>query len=767
MLRGAGQAGGAGAAGLVQTSGLNVGSHNPSIGMPATDGRRPAEEGRIMAGVLKWLAIAVGAVIALVVVLVVGLLVLVDPNDYRGEIARVVEEQTGRPFAIEGEIELTFFPRIGLAVGGVTLGDDPAFSEDAFLRAEGVNLAVEVMPLLSGSLQLDTITLQRPEITLIRDAQGRGNWESLVAPAQAARAPEPRQARLIPASNHEPDSAPAGGLLADARLAGLRVEQARVVYEDRAAGTSATLDPVNLALDDVRLGAPVAISGDWQGDVAGTELTGELTGNAQVAPDFATAEANDLVLSVTAAGDAVPGGEQTAELRTDVRADLEAAVYRLTGLRLEAATTALEGEIEANAAGSTPLVTGQISLAETDPRAVFEALDMAPPETTDEEVLRSLSAELALRFADGVLRVDPLRASLDDSTLTGWAEVRDFAGPNAAFDLELDGIDVDRYLPPPAEGEDEGQSEPAGTPGGAAAAGAELIPVEILRPLVLDGEIRVGEITVSGARLSTLSASITADDGRLRVHPLTASLYEGSYQGDLRIDATDEPAVVDVNERLSGIQAGPLLGDLAGFDRLLGQGDFSLQATTRAGTVDQLLETLNGEASFRFADGQIRGINIARTLRTAMARLQGDDAAGDAEETPSTDFTQLDGSVRIEGGVVRSDNLALDSPLLRIRGSGDANLVRQELDYELTVNVVGSLEGQGGASLEELRGIPIPLRIRGPLTAPEIGVDIAGALRNAQEERLREETREEREELEQRLEEERGEVEERLRGLFD
>ncbi|PWG60992.1 AsmA family protein [Spiribacter halobius] len=717
-----------------------------------------------MAGVLKWLAIIVGAVVALVVVLVVGLLLLVDPNDYRDEIAQVVEAQTGREFTIEGDIELTFFPRIGLAVGGVALGDDPAFSDGAFLRADGLNLAVEVMPLLSGTLQLDTITLRRPQVTLIRDEQGRGNWESLAPPAAAAASEPARNAGLVAVSSHEPaGTAHAGGMLADARLAGLRIEQARLVYEDRGAGTSATLDPVNLALNDVQLGAPVAIEGDWQGDVAGTRLDGTLTGSATVSPDFARASAEGLTLAVTAAGDAVPAGEQTATLSTDIEADLQAAVYRLSGLRLEAATAVLEGGVEANAAGSSPVVTGQLTLAETDPQGVFEALDMAPPETRDGNVLQSLSAELALRFAQGVLRVDPIRAKLDDSNLTGWAEVRDFAGPDAAFDLQLDGINVDSYLPPPEEGE----AEPAATPGGAAAAGAELIPVEVLRPLVLDGEIRIGEITASGARLSALTASITAADGRLRVHPLTATLYGGSYQGDLRIDATGEPAVVQVNERLSGVQAAPLLSDLAGFDRLLGQGDFSLQATTRAGSVEQLLETLNGEATFRFADGAIRGINIARTLRTAMAQVQGQDTPAATEETPSTDFTQLNGSMRIEGGVVRSDDLALDSPLLRVRGSGSANLVRQEVDYRLTVNVVGSLEGQGGASLEQLRGVPIPLRISGPLTAPEVGVDIAGALRNAQEQRLREETEEGREELEQRLEEESGEIQERLRGLFN
>jgi len=721
-----------------------------------------------MAGVLKWLAIAVAAVIALVVVLVVGLLVLVDPNDYREEIAGIVEQQTGRPFTIEGEIELTFFPRIGLAVGAVELGDDPDFSEGAFIRAEGLDLAVEVMPLLSGTLTLDTITLQRPQVTLIRDQQGRGNWETLAPPAQTA-ADTRNDPALVPVSNHEPAAGggAAAGFLADAALAGLRIEQARVVYEDRAAGTTATVDPVNLALQDVRLGSPITLSGDWQGEVAGTRIGGELSGTAQVAADFASAQANDLTLDVTAAGDAVPAGEQSASLRTDIRADLQGAVYRLTGLRLEAAGATLEGEVEANTAGSSPVVTGQLALAETSPREVLEGLDMDAPQARDEDVLRSLSAELALRFAEGVLRLDPIRASLDDSTLTGFAEVRDFAGPNAAFDLQLDGIDVDRYLPPPAEGE----TEAGGTPGGAAAAGAELIPVEVLRPLVLDGRVRVGEITVSGARLSELEASINAADGRLRVHPLTARLYGGAYQGDLRVDATGEPAVVEVNEQLSGIQAAPLLGDLAGFDRLLGQGDFSLQASTRAGTVDQLLETLNGEARFSFSDGAIRGINVARMLRTAMARLQGGDVSAAAEENPSTDFTRFDGSARINGGVVESEEIALDSPLLRVRGNGTTNLVSQEVDYRLTVNLVGTLEGQGGASLEELRGVPIPLRISGPLTAPEIGLDLAGALRNAQEQRVREEVDEEREELEQRmeqeLEEEGGEVQERLRGLFD
>ena len=70
----------------------------------------------------------------------------------------------------------------------------------------------------------------------------------------------------------------------------------------------------------------------------------------------------------------------------------------------------------------------------------------------------------------------------------------------------------------------------------------------------------------------------------------------------------------------------------------------------------------------------------------------------------------------------------MSSPIFRLNGEGKVDLPAHQLDYLLTVKVVGSLEGQGGKPDERLMGVAIPVRLAGALDDPSVGVDIEAAL---------------------------------------
>src|SRR5699024_332641 len=128
-----------------------------------------------------------------------------------------------------------------------------------------------------------------------------------------------------------------------------------------------------------------------------------------------------------------------------------------------------------------------------------------------------------------------LTVHMDDSVLTGRAKLRSFTGPAADFDLTLDRIDVDRYRSSaPPKGKQATATAPATTtpPAGATTAGAGQLPIKMLRTLDLNGHVHIGTLKVSGATVSNADVTIRAKDGQLRVHPLTAALYGGTYQGD-------------------------------------------------------------------------------------------------------------------------------------------------------------------------------------------------------------------------------------------
>jgi len=68
---------------------------------------------------------------------------------------------------------------------GVTIGEDPAFGHEYFLRAENMVASLRWMGLLRGHFEFGTMSLTRPSLILVRNAQGRWNLEDWLPPVSA------------------------------------------------------------------------------------------------------------------------------------------------------------------------------------------------------------------------------------------------------------------------------------------------------------------------------------------------------------------------------------------------------------------------------------------------------------------------------------------------------------------------------------------------------------------------------------------------------
>jgi AsmA protein len=177
--------------------------------------------------------------------------------------------------------------------------------------------------------------------------------------------------------------------------------------------------------------------------------------------------------------------------------------------------------------------------------------------------------------------------------------------------------------------------------------------------------------------------------------------------------------------------------DLTGDEKLLGSGSLKLDLNSRGGTLNQIKRSLSGNLSFDFRDGAVKGFNLAKMIRDAKARLSGD-AVSLTNGREQTDFSELSGSATIVNGLVNNQRLLAKSPYLRVNGAGKANLVREELDYTIRPVIVSTPKGQGGRGLEELVGIPIPVRIHGSWSDPQFNIQLAQILEEQQKAKLKE-----------------------------
>ncbi len=708
-----------------------------------------------MASLFKWLFGLVVLIVVLVVAAVVILPMVIDPNDYKAQIVQTAEQKLGRDLAIEQDLGLSVFPWLGIETGGVRVGNAPGFSDQPFAEIEQLGLKVKLVPLLSSRVEVDTLVLEGLKLNLEKNAEGKTNWQDLAAPEDDAPSADP-----APATGGD-----AGGGLA-LSVQGIQIEDARLSWDDRQSGQKMVLDGVRLVTGSLVPGAtvPVEAGVTFTSNKPAMELVTVL--RAQVATDAALAvyRISGLVLDLSASGEGLPAGGADLSLKADLVVDTKADKLRIDTLAFTGPALSATGELSVTALQTKPAVKGRLNVAETNLKTLA-SMFARPIETSDPDALTKAKGDLVFAYADGALKLDPLSFGLDDSNIEGYLHVLDTSAPVVRAELELDRIDLDRYMPPPTP--ETVTPAPAAQPaeGGQAAGPAAQAndPFAALRTLDLVAEFKIGSLKINNAKMSNFSTRLVSKKGVLKIDPVAADVYEGKFKGSVVLDAKGKKPKVSAKKHLTGIQVGPLLADVVGEDRLIGKGEWHADVSMVGLTEPEIRRSLNGTSRFAFRDGAVKGVNIAQIIRQGSQTLGlsgGDESTGTAGQT---DFSELSGSLTMANGVIKNRDLQAKSPLLRIEGNGEVDLPRDAIDYLVITELVGSLEGQGGRGRDELAGLPIPVRIKGPLAKPSYKPDLEAALSAKAKAQLEEKKQELQQKVEDKVKEK---LDDKLRELF-
>ncbi len=465
--------------------------------------------------------------------------------------------------------------------------------------------------------------------------------------------------------------------------------------------------------------------------------------DAQVTADLATQKyrIGGLKLVSNAKGGQVPGGSLDAVLSADVSADLAKDVLEVQGLDLKAADLHVTGQLKGSKIQSDPSFTGKLTLAPLDVRALLPKLGMEAPRSADPAVLKRFALTTDLSATEKQAALNNLKISLDDSQISGKVRILLNQAPGYRFALKLDAIDLDRYLPPAAEQPAQHQQAPEKAPAPAAAAEQPLLPVKQLRQLDIDGSFHIGRLTVNKLKLNNARITVKAKDGDIKLEQEVGNFYQGNLGGNLGLNVKGKTPQLKVMQQAKNIQAEPLVKDLAGEDRLSGTGNFNLDVSGAGQTVKTIKRSLNGRLNFAFTNGTVKGFNLSRMLRETAAKLKGKSLPPDGEAN-ETEFSELKGSGVISKGVLNNDDLIAKSPLFRVTGKGRINIGEDTLDYKIKPVLVASLKGQGGEELEQLKGVPIPVHLTGPLAKPNWRIDLAEALTETQKAKAQEKLKE-------------------------
>jgi len=187
---------------------------------------------------LRYLAIVVG----ILVVILIAIPFFLSPNQFRPTIEEKLTAALGRPVTV-GNMGLSLFTG-SLRADDLSIADDPAFSKTPFLTAKSLKVGVEMMPLIfSKALHVTGVTIDQPEVSLVKNGDGKWNYSSLATADSKAAAK--------PAS---PSAAP------DFSIAKLELKDGRVTVSSTTSPKKHVYDALQLEAFDVSATSSVPFS---------------------------------------------------------------------------------------------------------------------------------------------------------------------------------------------------------------------------------------------------------------------------------------------------------------------------------------------------------------------------------------------------------------------------------------------------------------------------------------------------------------------------
>lgn len=679
---------------------------------------------------------SIGIVLGIIIVVIVAAALIVprviDSGKIRDQISDLVKEKTGRELIIAGPVTWSVFPWLGVAMGELSLANAPGFGEQPLAQIASVQARVKLLPLLRKEVEMSAVVLDGLEINLAKAKDGRNNWQDLL-PAKAHAETADNKAIKFEAAS-----------IAALVIGGVQVLNARVAMDDQVAGAQQSFEAVNLQLGEIRPDQPMDVSLDFIAKTGAPLITSAVSLRGRVTPadKYKKISIPDLKMSISAQGETLPNQKLDAELSAAVAYDTARGALEINGLTMSALDLTLRGQATGTGVnGERPRLDGKLNLEQSSPRALMKRLGQSPPVTSDPSVLEKVAAEFLFQATVDSAQLTQVKLQLDESLITGTLGVKNVAKPTVDFNLALDTLDLDRYLPPqsraaPAADDAKADMEtvaatkqPSASKSKAVKTEAgDVFPVQLLRDLNINGTLKIAVFKAYQLRSTDVSMTVSAKNGLVHVFPARANLYQGSYNGDIRVDVRGKQPRIALHEKLRGVSAEPLLVDLLGKAKVTGSADVSLQLSATGNRVQAIRKTLNGNAQFAFSDGVIKGMDVLGEIRSAYALLRGKPSVAAAQQT---EFSSITGSATVTNGLVNNPDLSGASPLLHVAGKGTANLVTQQLDYRVAATLVDSLEGKG-----ELTGRPIPVHISGDFAAPKVRVDLEQVLKQEVQKKL-------------------------------
>jgi AsmA protein len=473
--------------------------------------------------IIKFVVLPLVGIVVVIVAIAAYVAATFDPNQYKPQIVQAVKDKTKRVLKLEGDIKLSLFPSIGATLGKISLSE---FGNDKeFAGIEDFRVSLKLLPLLSKELVVDTIEIKNLRANLIRGKDGKFSIDDLTGggdkPAPAVKSSGPPVKIDI---DH------------------VTLENATITYIDGVAGAKYTLFKLNLKTGRIASGVPskINLSFTAQSDKPRLDLQSSLKTTVTFDLDKHSYALDGLDFSTKGIAAGISNLVATAKDDVDAKLAIKefliskfavAATGKHEGGDLNVKFDAIlsEGKSKITAKLDIPGIEGNAQSSKTG--EMTASIDMQQEGATIKARLRSPLAgsvdaqkiELAKLTAtvnvnNPKLPKNPIDATIngsalvdlakqnasltfatrfDDSNISGNAGLAKFTPPLYTFDVNIDQLDADRYLPK----SDPKQKQPE-----------QPLDLSALKGLNANGSLKIGTLKVANVKASNVRVDVKAND---------------------------------------------------------------------------------------------------------------------------------------------------------------------------------------------------------------------------------------------------------------
>lgn len=361
---------------------------------------------------------------------------LIEPNDYKNQIASLLKAQIGRDVTLEGDIELSLFPLISVKTGRIIINNPSNFQEQPFLALNGSEIQIKLWPLLYKKIEIAGINLIDLTVNLQKKKQGLNNWEDFsvqnsVSPTNKADAYRNGESTISLST-----------------IGPINIRGGHVNWDNRLKGSHVELKKIQFNSGQVIIGKPFTINASFTiiNTLIKSETNLKISTSSNVDEKLENITFSNTHLNYAGYNPLSSDAMLNAGLAVDkVTLNCNSQTLTATGLQLESEGIKLQTDLTVDNVMKNPIVRSAINIAPFSAQDAIKQLGITLPAMSNPKALTDLSMAFNLHATPNFVEIIGLNLKLDESRIAGSMTLKNFNRPSIFFNFTVDEIDVDEY----------------------------------------------------------------------------------------------------------------------------------------------------------------------------------------------------------------------------------------------------------------------------------------------------------------------------------